>query len=145
MAKADDPTAAPYAGVTSKAPSAPSAERTPSAERAAGPTGATGTAGTTGAIPNGPTFSVLPPSEHDELTHRLRHAVSEFVDAPRGAVEEADLLLDELSARLTTLLADRRRTLREAWSDEGAGTARTEDLRLAMRGYRNVLERLLSV
>ncbi|MGW3564338.1 hypothetical protein ACWDSL_10660 [Streptomyces sp. NPDC000941] len=98
-----------------------------------------------GAIPNGPTFPVLPPSEQDELAHRLRHAVGGFVDAPRDAVEEADLLLDELSSRLTDLLADRRRTLKDAWRENESGTVRTEDLRLAMRGYRNVLERLLSV
>ncbi|MFD8384013.1 hypothetical protein ACFV2X_36800 [Streptomyces sp. NPDC059679] len=98
-----------------------------------------------GAIPNGPTFPVLPPSEQDELARRLRDAVGGFVDAPRDAVEEADLLLDELSTRLTDLLADRRRTLKDAWRENESGTVRTEDLRLAMRGYRNVLERLLSV
>ncbi|MEU1789085.1 hypothetical protein ABZ553_25100 [Streptomyces sparsogenes] len=114
----------------------------------AGAPAAPGAVGTTGADPDGPPFPVIPPSDQTELTERLRHAVSGFVDAPRGAVEEADRLLEELSARLTELLADRRRTLRDTWSEDeadGAGTVRTEELRLAMRGYRNVLERLLSV
>ncbi|MFI0779632.1 hypothetical protein [Streptomyces sp. NPDC021212] len=95
--------------------------------------------------PDGPSFPVLPTSEHDKLNQRLRYAVSSFVDAPRGSVEEADALLEEMSARLVDLLAERRRTLRAAWHEGAAGTAETEELRLAMRGYRNVLERLLAV
>ncbi|MEU5608914.1 hypothetical protein ACI2L4_10635 [Streptomyces sparsogenes] len=119
----------------------------PAAPGAVAP-GAVGTTGATGADPEGPPFPVIPPSDHTELTERLRHVVSGFVDAPRGAVEEADRLLEELSARLTELLADRRRTLRDTWSEDeadGTGTVRTEELRLAMRGYRDVLERLLSI
>ncbi|MEU1667908.1 hypothetical protein ABZ547_30900 [Streptomyces sparsogenes] len=153
------PGAAPAAGTAGTTPGA--ATGTPGAgtpgatgpASAAGANGvgapaAPGAVGTTGADPDGPPFPVIPPSDHTELTERLRHAVSGFVDAPRGAVEEADRLLEELSARLTELLADRRRTLRDTWSEDeadGAGTVRTEELRLAMRGYRNVLERLLSV
>lgn len=95
--------------------------------------------------PDGPSFPVLPTSEHDKLNQRLRYAVSGFVDAPRGSVEEADTLLEEISARLVDLLAERRHTLRAAWHEGGAGTAETEELRLAMRGYRNVLERLLTI
>ncbi|GAA2334387.1 hypothetical protein [Streptomyces cuspidosporus] len=159
------PGAAPAAGTAGTAPGAattPGAATgtpgpgTPGATgpaSAAGPTGvgapaAPGVAGATGADPEGPPFPVIPPSDHTELTERLRHVVSGFVDAPRGAVEEADRLLEELSARLTELLADRRRTLRDTWSEDeadGTGTVRTEELRLAMRGYRDVLERLLSI
>ena len=95
--------------------------------------------------PDGPSFPVLPTSEHDQLNQRLRYAVSGFVDAPRGSVEEADALLEEISARLVDLLAERRHTLRAAWHEGATGTAETEELRLAMRGYRNVLERLLDV
>ncbi|WP_432588445.1 hypothetical protein ABVG11_26250 [Streptomyces sp. HD1123-B1] len=101
--------------------------------------------GTTPSTPGGPSFPVLPVSEHDALEERLRHAVSGFVDSPRGAVEEADALLDELTARIAALLADRRDTLRSAWHADGTDASQTEELRLAMRGYRNVLERLLTV
>jgi hypothetical protein len=107
--------------------------------------GGTESANTPDGTPDGPSFPVLPTSEHDKLTQRLRYAVSGFVDAPRGSVEEADALLEEISARLVDLLAERRHTLRAAWHEGAAGTAETEELRLAMRGYRNVLERLLSV
>ncbi len=95
--------------------------------------------------PNGPSFPVLPTSEHDKLTQRLRYAVSGFVDSPRGAVEEADALLTEVATRLTELLAERRATLRAAWHEDDAASSETEELRLAMRGYRNVLERLISI
>lgn len=95
--------------------------------------------------PNGPSFPVLPTSEHDKLTQRLRYAVSGFVDSPRGAVEEADALLVEVANRLTDLLAERRATLRAAWHEDEAVSSETEELRLAMRGYRNVLERLISI
>ncbi|MER6144859.1 hypothetical protein ABT174_33305 [Streptomyces sparsogenes] len=154
------PGAAPAAGTAGTTPGAATGTPGPGTAGAPGPAsaagapvatgtpGAMGAAGATGADPDGPPFPVIPPSDHNELTERLRHAVSGFVDAPRGAVEEADRLLEELSARLTELLADRRRTLRDTWSEDGAdgaGTVRTEELRLAMRGYRNVLERLLSV
>jgi len=101
--------------------------------------------GLPGGPPEGPSFPVLPTSEHDKLNQRLRYAVSGFVDAPRGSVEEADALLEEISARLVDLLAERRHTLRAAWHEGAEGTAETEELRLAMRGYRNVLERLLSI
>ncbi|MET7904749.1 hypothetical protein ABZS86_26120 [Streptomyces sp. NPDC005355] len=95
--------------------------------------------------PNGPSFPVLSTSEHDKLAQRLRHAVTGFVDSPHGSVEEADALLDDITLRLADLLAERRRTLRAAWHDDGAVISETEELRLAMRGYRNVLERLLSI
>ncbi|MBL1117785.1 hypothetical protein JK364_36210 [Streptomyces sp. 110] len=95
--------------------------------------------------PNGPSFPVLPTSEYDKLTRRLRYAVSGFVDSPHGAVEEADALLVEVATRLTDLLAERRATLRAAWHEDDAVISETEELRLAMRGYRNVLERLISI
>ncbi len=95
--------------------------------------------------PNGPSFPVLPTSEHDALAQRLRYAVSGFVDSPRGAVEEADALLAEVATRLADLLAERRGTLRAAWHEDDAVISETEELRLAMRGYRNVLERLISI
>lgn len=116
-------TAPPRAEPSGSAPSTPSTSRTPS----------------------GPSFPVLPSSEHEALDERLRQAVSGFVDSPRGAVEEADVLFEELASRINALLTERRETLRSAWHDDGTVISETEELRLAMRGYRNVLERLLSI
>ncbi|CAM5394218.1 hypothetical protein [Streptomyces aurantiogriseus] len=92
---------------------------------------------------------LLPNEECDKLTSRIQHAVAEFVDRPRDAVEEADHVLEELAARFTDAVNSRRRTLRGSWQlAEGAKgdtvtTADTEQLRLALRDYRELTERLL--
>jgi hypothetical protein len=89
----------------------------------------------------------------------MRHAVVGFVDGPRDAVEEADQVLEELAARLTDAVDRRRRTLRGSWQETAKGkgdggkdrataatsapTVDTEQLRLALRDYRALTERLL--
>ncbi|WP_081238131.1 hypothetical protein [Streptomyces viridosporus] len=94
---------------------------------------------------------LLPHDDTDKLTAQLHHAVAGFVDAPRGAVEEADHILEELTARLTDAVSERRRTLRRSWqaadAADGGGAAATdtEQLRLALRDYRELAERLLHV
>ncbi|MCG0287966.1 hypothetical protein [Streptomyces sp. PSAA01] len=131
--------------------SQPSNGAKPTTRQPSGASGPSGTSGPSGAsaeqpnTPNGPSFPVLPTSEHDMLAQRLRYAVSGFVDSPHGAVEEADALLAEVATRLADLLAERRGTLRAAWHENDAVISETEELRLAMRGYRNVLERLISI
>ncbi|MEU2502543.1 hypothetical protein ACPC36_08355 [Streptomyces pseudogriseolus] len=90
----------------------------------------------------------------DRLSAQLRQAVAGFVDRPRDAVEEADLVLREITERLTDALTERRRGLARNWKtpasgDPGKGDAApaadTEQLRLALRDYRELAERLLSV
>ncbi|MDR6973573.1 hypothetical protein J2X68_000242 [Streptomyces sp. 3330] len=96
--------------------------------------------------------SLLPDDECDRIASRMRHAVVGFVDGPRDAVAEADKVLEELAAQFTDAVDRRRRTLRGTWqSGEGgkdrsatAATATdTEQLRLALRDYRELTERLL--
>ncbi|WP_432042488.1 hypothetical protein [Streptomyces cadmiisoli] len=92
------------------------------------------------------TAPLLPHDETDKLAQRLQHAVAGFVDAPRAAVEEADQVLEEIAGRFTEAVARRRRTLRGSWqaAEEGAtATADTEQLRLALRDYRELADRLL--
>jgi hypothetical protein len=73
--------------------------------------------------------------DEDKLALRLQQAVTGFVDQPRHAVEEADHVLDEALARL-----------RSSWQGQGAGAkaADTEELRVVLRQYREVVQRLLS-
>ncbi|WP_326583159.1 hypothetical protein OG889_31820 [Streptomyces sp. NBC_00481] len=100
------------------------------------PTGGSGSSGS----------PLLPHDESDKLTLRLQHAVGEFVDGPRSAVEEADHVLEEAAARFTDAVTRRRRTLRDSWqttADGRADTTDTEQLRLALRDYRELTERLL--
>ncbi|GKQ34182.1 hypothetical protein [Streptomyces sp. A012304] len=120
--------------------------------RAAGegaPTTGTGGTGRAGDL-QGPA-PLLPHEESDQLSSRMRHAVTEFVDHPRDAVEEADHVLEELASRFTDAVNRRRRTLRGSWQladgakSDTATSADTEQLRLALRDYRELTERLLHV
>ncbi|MFD7467648.1 hypothetical protein [Streptomyces tendae] len=100
------------------------------------PAGAAGAAG-----------PLLAAGESDRLGRRLHHAVTGFVDAPQASVEEADRVLEEISARFTDAVAHRRRTLRSSWQeagpDGGAPSTDTEQLRLALRDYRELADRLM--
>ncbi|MFI8187747.1 hypothetical protein ACIF8T_02880 [Streptomyces sp. NPDC085946] len=114
---------------------------------------ATGTHGdrTPGGSASGDGARLLPHEESDTLAARLQHAVAEFVDKPQAAVEEADHVLEELASRFTDAVTQRRRTLRRSWQSADAGGGRpttnadTEQLRLALRDYRELAERLLHV
>ncbi|WP_234543416.1 hypothetical protein [Streptomyces shenzhenensis] len=91
---------------------------------------------------------LLPAEECGQLERRLRHAVTGFVDEPRTAVEEADRAVEEISARFTEAIDRRRRTLRGSWQSTDAahpGGADTEQLRLALRDYRELADRLLHI
>ncbi|MFH9854332.1 hypothetical protein ACH4NV_10880 [Streptomyces althioticus] len=88
----------------------------------------------------------------DRLSAQLRQAVAGFVDRPRDAVEEADLVLHEITERLNDALTERRRTLTRNWKEPASGDPKkgdaapatdTEQLRLALRDYRELAERLL--
>jgi hypothetical protein len=85
---------------------------------------------------------LVPQGDRDKLTLRLQQALGAFVDSPRQAVEEADAILDEAATRFTDTLAERRRVLRTGWQDPDTD-AQTEELRLALRQYREITERLL--
>ncbi|MGV9555219.1 hypothetical protein [Streptomyces sp. NPDC003401] len=120
--------------------------------RSTGAAPSTGTSRSTGAAPvtrDADGTSLLPHDECDKLSERMRHAVAGFVDRPRDAVEEADQVLEELAARFTDAVNSRRRTLRGSWQladgkkGEVAGTADTEQLRLALRDYRELTDRLI--
>ncbi|MFF4955501.1 hypothetical protein [Streptomyces sp. NPDC001222] len=91
---------------------------------------------------------LLPRDECEQFAQRLRHAIGEFVDEPRDAVEEADRVAQEVVARLSEAVASRRRTLKASWQDVGddaRGGTDTEQLRLALRDYRVTVERLLNL
>ena len=87
--------------------------------------------------------SLLPHDESDKFTLRLQHAVTGFVDGPRSAVEEAAHVLEEVAGRLTEAVTKRRDTLHSSWESKGSDD--TEQLRLALRDYRELTERLLHI
>ncbi|WP_411977731.1 hypothetical protein [Streptomyces phaeochromogenes] len=85
----------------------------------------------------------MPPDTGEKWSLQLQHAVAGFIDGPRGSVEEADKVLQEVAARFTDAVTERRRTLRTSWQTTGEDKADTEQLRLALRDYRELAERLL--
>ncbi|MFG3271985.1 MULTISPECIES: hypothetical protein [Streptomyces] len=87
---------------------------------------------------------LLPSAERDAILQRLRHALNTFADTPREAVEEAESAYDEATAQLVNALAERRRLLRAGWQDQAPGT-QSDELRHALRQYREITQRLLQL
>ncbi|NGO13422.1 hypothetical protein G5C60_38965 [Streptomyces sp. HC44] len=86
--------------------------------------------------------ALLPSDEQDKILQRLRHALNTFADTPRQSLEEAEGAFDEATAQLVNALAERRRLLREGWQDQDPET-QPDELRLALREYREITQRLL--
>ncbi|MGP4048035.1 hypothetical protein [Streptomyces sp. 2A115] len=113
----------------------------PSGQGAAAREGAGGIGATGGA--GGPGGRLMSRDEGDKWTLRLQHAVAGFVDGPRESVEEADQVLQEVTERFSDAVTQRRRTLRTSWQTAGDDKADTEQLRLVLRDYRELAERML--
>ncbi|QGZ47263.1 hypothetical protein GPZ77_01510 [Streptomyces sp. QHH-9511] len=90
---------------------------------------------------------LLGDADRTRLAERLHHALAGFVDSPRDSVAEAAEVLDEVEKELIASLQDRRTALRAGWQGNGDSGGRrasdTEQLRLTLRTYREVTERLL--
>ncbi|WP_327251433.1 hypothetical protein [Streptomyces sp. NBC_01244] len=86
--------------------------------------------------------SLLAQSDRDRLTLRLQHALGTFVRSPHEAVDEADTAFADATTRVTAALVERRRVIDSAHRDLGP-EAGTEELRLALRQYREITLRLL--
>ncbi|MEU2027226.1 hypothetical protein ABZ565_34650 [Streptomyces sp. NPDC016469] len=88
---------------------------------------------------------LLPAGDQDRLAHRLHQAVTDFVESPHRAVEEAESTFDAVVAGLTDALKERRSSLHVGDRDGGDPGARTEELRITLQHYRDLTERLLKV
>jgi len=86
--------------------------------------------------------SLLEPGFADTFQQRWREIQANFVDDPHETVREADQLADEVVNSLTTALTARKHSLDERWQ---ADKENTEELRLALRGYRELLDRLIKL
>jgi hypothetical protein len=87
--------------------------------------------------------SLFAEDELSGLRSRWDEVQSGFVDDPRECVQKADGLVSDVVDRLTTGFSEARSRL-EAQSDSGE-EASTEDLRLALKRYREFFQRLLAV
>lgn len=86
---------------------------------------------------------LLPDHETSELRARWDAIQTSFVDEPRRAVEEADVLVAGAMKRLAEVFASERAQLESQW-DRGDDVS-TEDLRIALQRYRAFFGRLLSI
>jgi hypothetical protein len=89
------------------------------------------------------TSEPLVPSELSATFQQRWEAIqTQFVDEPRGAVEDADGLVANLMQQLAEGFARERERLEAQW-DRGEDIS-TEDLRVALQRYRSFFQRLLS-
>ncbi|MFG1855256.1 hypothetical protein ACGFJT_25740 [Actinomadura geliboluensis] len=88
------------------------------------------------AVPDG----LFDPAETERFRERWREVQSAFVDDPGAAVRRADELAAEAAEALGRAIAAHRRALSDGL--DGGGQADTERLRLALRGYRDLLDRV---
>ncbi|MEV6168211.1 hypothetical protein AB0L99_08295 [Streptomyces sp. NPDC051954] len=99
------------------------------------------TSGSAGRRSQGPE-PLVPADQQDKVVQRLRHAINTFPDSPLEALEEAESAYDEATAQLASALAERRRLLRAGWQDRDPET-QPDEIRLALRQYREITQRLL--
>ncbi|MGC4893080.1 hypothetical protein [Micromonospora sp. DT31] len=94
---------------------------------------------TPGAVP-ADAATLLAPEAAQGFRDRWRDVQLRFVDDPRAAVGEAESLVAEAMEALSAALAEQRTRL-GAWQQSGSSD--TEQLRVAVRGYRDFLDRVL--
>ena len=87
--------------------------------------------------------ALFPSDELQSFRARWDSVQTSFVDEPRQAVTEADSLVASVVKRIEEQFSSDRQKLESQW--EGGGDASTEDLRQALKRYRSLFERLLSV
>ncbi|MFJ1898943.1 hypothetical protein [Streptomyces sp. NPDC088115] len=97
--------------------------------------------GDTAAPANRPLFRE---GDQEKLALRLQQAVTEFVENPLRAVEEAEGTFDAAVDGLAHALKERRREIDVQQQGKESGT-RTEELRIALQQYRDLTERLLKI
>ncbi|GIF15388.1 hypothetical protein [Actinoplanes teichomyceticus] len=101
------------------------------------PVVAVAAAGSGGTAAGGPA-SFFPEAETQPLRERWRDIQLRFVDDPKGSTAEAAALVDETIEKLTDALRRHRGSL-------ASGADDTEALRVELRAYRDVLDRLLGL
>lgn len=131
-----DPVGTPVQGTEPKhaAPQKPGA--TPGAAPGATP------GATPGAASGGVQEKLIAATEAERFRERWHEVQAAFVDDPGESVRKADGLASEAVDALGRALAAHRRSLTGAL--DGGEPADTERLRLALRGYRDLLDRIFA-
>jgi hypothetical protein len=87
--------------------------------------------------------SLLDKHQIEELRARWSTIQEGFIDEPRGAVKEADALVESAIKQISSAFTDQRGQLEQQWTR--GDQISTEDLRLALQRYRAFFSRLLSI
>jgi hypothetical protein len=87
--------------------------------------------------------SLFADDELSGLSARWDSVQAGFVDDPRECVQKADGLVSDVMTQLTAGFSDTRARLEERWAR--GEDASTEDLRVALKQYREFFQRLLAV
>ncbi|MGW2312048.1 hypothetical protein [Actinomadura luteofluorescens] len=95
-----------------------------------------------GSATGGVQEKLIASAEAERFRERWHGVQAAFVDDPGESVRQADGLASEAVDALGRALAAHRRSLTEAL--DGGGPADTERLRLALRGYRDLLDRIFA-
>jgi hypothetical protein len=95
-----------------------------------------------GDVPGPPPAMLWAGEDREAIRERWRELQSRFVDDPHGAAAAADDLIGEAVESLTAALAEQRGQL-GAW--RAGGDFDTERLRVAVTGYRDFLDRVMSI
>ena len=82
-------------------------------------------------------------SDLGDLKNRWNDVQAGFVDDPRQCVQQADGLVSDVVDQLTAGFSQARSRLEEQWAR--GEEASTEDLRVALKRYREFFDRLLAV
>ena len=87
--------------------------------------------------------SLFADAELEELRTRWGDVQAGFVDDPKDCVQKADGLVSAVVEQLTSGFTEARSRLEQQWSR--GEEASTEDLRVALKRYREFFDRLLAV
>ena len=89
---------------------------------------------------------VLDPQTAESLRGRWNDVQAGFVDEPKESVNGADQLVGEVLDEVSRVFREQRAELEKTWSgDDGDSEKGTEELRQALRRYREFFDRLLSL
>jgi hypothetical protein len=91
---------------------------------------------------NNESVGFLPQGTDTEVKRRLDRAQAMFIDDPKGAVAEAEQLATRLLSTVRDCLDRERAATERAGHTDGAST---EDLRICMKRYRALIDRLLAI
>ena len=80
--------------------------------------------------------------DSENLRTRWNEIQGGFVDEPRAAVQQADMLVSEVIEKITQMFANERGALEGQWKQ--GDDVSTEDLRQALQHYRSFFNRLVS-